>query len=189
MSSAQDTRASGQLPQLTFATFPSQGMGVLFKRILTEAYSRIGYEIKVVHVAADQALRLSDGGEVDGEAARVPVIEAHHHNLIRVPTPLYTNRVVLYAKRGRVVPAEGWLGLMQLKIGVVKGYKFIEAQTSAMNRVIAESYEQVFTLLDEGKVDAVMVEYLDSMSTYLKVKPRNTDLVNPPWHTTPCTII
>lgn len=167
-------------PKLTFSTFPSEGMGVLFKRILTEAYGRIGYDVAIEGVPAERALVMSNQGLVDGEAARVPVVEPACPNLIRVPTPLYTNRVVAFAKKEGVDVTNGWKSLFPYSIGSVRGYKYIEKQTSHMNRVLVSCYQRLLNLLINDRLDVVVAEYFDVLPTLKEMQPKNIRMLEPP---------
>ncbi|WP_158947220.1 substrate-binding periplasmic protein [Pseudodesulfovibrio cashew] len=155
-------------PTMVFTSFPCQGMGVLFERILREAYGELGYSVVIRRVPAERALVMANAGLVDGEAARVPVIELRNPDLIKVPTPLYVNRVAAFT-RGKDIDLEaGWDSLRQYRIGCLLGYKYINKQTQGMERVMVPSYEQLFALLRKGRVDIVVAEYLDAMSNILK---------------------
>ena len=165
---------------LVFTSFPSDGMALLFKRILTEAYSRIGYDVKVQGVPAERALVMSNQGEVDGEAARVPVIEVACPNLIRVPTPLYLNRVVIFSRVGDIDLSSGWGALYPYRVGVVRGYKFVDKMTASMDRVVAPDYWHLFTLLENGRLDVAVSEYFEALPTLKAMRPHNFQIVLPP---------
>jgi polar amino acid transport system substrate-binding protein len=165
---------------LTFTSFPSDGMALLFRRILTEAYGRIHYDVDVVGVPGERALVMSNQGEVDGEAARVPVIEASCPNLIRVPTPLYVNRVVVFSRVGDIDLSDGWEALYPYRVGVVRGYKFVDKMTASMNRVLATDYENLFTMLETGRLDVAVTEYFEALPMLKEMQPHNFRLLLPP---------
>eukprot|EP00828_Plagiopyla_frontata_P031207 TRINITY_DN41046_c0_g1_i2.p2 TRINITY_DN41046_c0_g1~~TRINITY_DN41046_c0_g1_i2.p2 ORF type:complete len:275 (-),score=55.36 TRINITY_DN41046_c0_g1_i2:97-921(-) len=167
-------------PLLVFTSFPCDGMALLFKRILTEAYGRIGYDVRVEGVPAERALVMSDQGVVDGEAARVPVIEAVCPNLIRVPTPLYMNRVVVFSRIGDIGLSDGWEGLYPYRVGVVRGYKFVDKMTASMNRVVAPDYENLFSMLENGRLDIVVTEYFEALPALKELQPHNVRILLPP---------
>lgn len=151
-------------PVLVFSTFESRGMGRLFERILREAYGRLGYALRFVEVPAERALVMSNQGLVDGEAGRVPVIESQYPHLVRVPTPLYHNRVVAFTREGGVVlPDSTWKALAPYRLGSVLGYKYVERKTAAMNRVVVSDYAKLFNMLRNDRVDVAVVEYLDAL--------------------------
>ena len=177
---AADPGVGHQHPQLVFSSFPSDGMALLFKRILTEAYGRIGYDVTVEGVPAERALVMSNQGVVDGEAARVPVIEPVCPNLIRVPTPLYVNRVVVFSRIGEIDLSHSWDGLYPYRVGVVRGYKFVDKMTASMNRVLAPDYHNLFVMLENGRLDVAVTEYFDVLPTLKEMQPRNVRIQVPP---------
>lgn len=169
----------GGRPTFSFTTFPCEGMGMLFERILVEAYDSIGCDAKILRVPAERALVMSNSGKVDGEAARVPVIETKNANLIRVPTPLYTNTVVAYTKRLSRDMIKGWEDFEPYKIGMVIGYKFIEKKTAGMDRTVVTCYEKLFAMLAGGRVDVVVVEYFDSLPSLKSYRMDRIKMLEP----------
>lgn len=167
-------------PSLVFTTFPSNGMGLLFNRILVEAYARIGYGTKILRVPPERALTMADEGIVDGEAARVPVIEEAHLNLIRVPTPVYINTVVAFSKKREIDLSKGWTALAPYRLGTVRGYKYVEKQTSAYDHTLASSYGQLFAMLKNDRVDVAVTEYLETMSSLMNFDFGDIRLLSPP---------
>ena len=177
---AADAGGGARRPLMVFTSFPSEGMALLFKRILTEAYGRIGYDVVVEGVPAERALVMSNQGRVDGEAARVSVIEPACPNLIRVPTPLYTNRVVVFSRIGDIDLSRSWDGLYPYRVGIVRGYKFVDKMTASMNRVLVSCYRKLFTLLENGRLDVAVTEYFDVLPTLKEMQPRNVRIQEPP---------
>jgi len=167
-------------PVLLFSTFESRGMGRLFRRILEEAYARIGYAVGFAEVPAERALVMSNDGTVDGEAGRVPVIEPRCPNLIRVPTPIYTNRIVAFARQDGISPDATWDDLMPYRVGVLLGYRYIDKRTALMNRAVVSSYANLFSLLLEGRVDVAVVEYLDALPALRSLDMKTLRMLQPP---------
>lgn len=179
-------RAEEGRAKLVFTTFPSSGMEVLFRRILTEAYGRIGLDVKILSVPAERALAMSNQGLSDGEAARVAVIEDTYTNLVRVPTPLYTNVVVGFSKITGLDPAKGWSILDPYRIGSVLGYKYIEKQTQDHGaHTLATCYHQLFAMLKNDRLDVALTEYLDVMPSLVGFHFGEIRLLSPPFARNP----
>ena len=172
-------------PVLLFSTFESRGMGRLFKRILEEAYARIGYVAAFAEVPAERALVMSDSGTVDGEAGRAAVIEPRCPNLVRVPTPIYINRVVGITRQDGITPNTTWEDLSSYRVGVLLGYRNIGKRTALMNRVVVSSYPQLFNLLLQGRVDVAVVEYFDVLPALRSLDMKTVRLLLPPLSFTP----
>lgn len=165
---------------LTFSTFPSEGMGVLFTRILTEAYHKVGYEVTIRGYPAERALAMSNDGLVDGEAGRVPVIEGKYKNLIRVPTPIYTNRVFAFSRQPKLCTNKGWSALEPYKLGAVIGYKFIEKMTKDMNSAYFRTYRVLFKALDNDRIDVAISEYLEALPIIRDLRLQKIGAHHPP---------
>ena len=167
-------------PRLVFTTFPSEGMGLLFKRILTEAYGRIDYDVEILSVPAARALIMANQGESDGEAARGPLAGDMFENLIRVPTVLYTNSLVAFTKKREINVAEGWSAFAPFRIGSVIGYKFIEKETSGFDRVMVSCYRKLFVMLQNDRLDVALSGYLDVMASLKDFDFKEIRLLFPP---------
>ena len=178
-------RDRGTRPRLVFTTFPSDGMGLLFNQILIEAYGRIGYDVEALKVPAERGLIMADQGQCDGMDARAPVVEEVCVNLIRVPTPLYTNLLVAFSKKTDIDTAEGWDALAPYRLGSVLGYKFVEKQTSVYDRVLVSCYDQLFALLENDRLDVAVVAYLDALPSLRDFDLGDIRLLSPPLGRTP----
>lgn len=161
---------SFQQKTYVFSTFPSEGMGVLFKRILTEAYGRLGIAVSIEGYPAERALVMSNQGYVDGEAGRVSVVEEDNRNLVRVPTPLYTNRIVAFSRLPEFDAAGGWDALWKYHLGAVIGYKFVEKKTRRMKTEYYKTYEVLFKALDNSRIDVGISEYLEALPSIKALK-------------------
>jgi len=159
-----------QRPQMVFSSFSSDGMSELFNRILGEAYAELGYEAVIWKLPPERALIMANDGMVDGEAARVSVIEKDYPNLIRVPTPLYLNRVAAFTKRSDFDPETGFGGMGNNPVCICNGYKFLEKATTGMDRHTVASYERMLALLQSDRVEFALAEYIDILPTLGKVK-------------------
>jgi len=171
--------------KLVFTTFPSKGMGVLFERILCEAYSRIGYTIEVKGVPARRALVMSNEGQCDGEAARVAIIESSCENLIRVPTAIYTNHIAAFAVRDDIDVSLGWESVRSYRCASVIGYKYIEDRTQDFDHVFVRTYEKLFNLIRFNRVDIGVAESFDAQITLREMGMSDIRMLNPPIATNP----
>lgn len=178
-------RGQGSRPKLVFSTFPSDGMGVLFRQILVEAYGRIGYDVEVRKAPAERGLVLANQGHCDGMDARAPVVEESCPNLVRVPTALYVNTVVAYSKKTDIDPARGWDVLAPYRVGSLLGYKFVEKKTSAYDRVLVSCYGQLFAMLENDRLDVAVVAYLDALPSLRDVNLGGIRMLSPPLASTP----
>jgi polar amino acid transport system substrate-binding protein len=155
--------------RLVFSTFPAGGLHDLFDHILSEAYARLGYEIELQGYPAERALLMANDGLVDGEAGRVSVVEQSYSNLIRVPTPLYINRIAILTTDTEVDPKKGWGQFQNCRACIRNGYKFLESRVKGKHRHMVSSYEKMLELLRNKRVDVGLAEFFDILPVLNKV--------------------
>jgi polar amino acid transport system substrate-binding protein len=132
--------------------------------IATEAFRRIGLAVQVVNLPAERALRLADEGHIDGEVGRVGGLEAQYPNLARVPEPIARVEFAAFS-RNPALPAD-FAVLRTHAVGLVRGWKYFEqAMAGGESVVTASDPEQLFRLLELGRVDVALYER--SMGTAL----------------------
>jgi len=167
-------------PQLVFSTFPDSGAGIVFKRVLVEAYDRLGYEVVIKEYPAERALIMSNSGGVDGEAGRINVIERSYKKLIRIPIPIFYARTVVFTKRTDIVLADGWDSLQPYTLGVLIGYKHAEKMTAHMKRILTPTFTNLLTMVEEGRIDLAVVSLFDGLKTLQALRFSDLHPLDPP---------
>ncbi|MGL1861021.1 MAG: transporter substrate-binding domain-containing protein [Pseudodesulfovibrio sp.] len=147
---------------------------------MREAYGRLGYDIIVRQLPAERALVTSDSGSVDGEAGRLSVIEKSNLNLIRVPTPIYETRVVVWSLDKDLDVSEGWKSVARYKLGTLLGFKYVEAKTYKMNRVLVPTNEKLFEMLKHKRIDIVVLSLFEGLTTLKGMGLDNVYTLDPP---------
>ena len=125
-------------------------------RILERVYDRIGIKIRIQTFPANRALNLSNSGEFDGEVQRIDGISEDYPNLIKVPEPIFYLEACAFVKNTEI-RIKGWKSLKPYRIGIPRGFKYLENNTDGMNRLVVSSIEQLFYLLNEGRIDIVII--------------------------------
>lgn len=154
-------RAEGPL---RLSTFPEPGITIVFRRVLTEAYEQLGREIDITEYPAERALILASSGAVDGEAGRISIIEKSYPNLVRVPTPIYRSEFTAFTRRADIDVSQGWAALKPYRVGVLIGFKYIEARAPKLNSVSLPSYEKLMSMLAAGRLDVVIMPLHDGLA-------------------------
>lgn len=171
---------------LVFSTFPSKGNGELYERILKEAYRRLGYTLRIDRLPGKRALVMANSGAVDGEAARLSVIENTNPNLIRVPTSFFRSDMVVFVHdHANFDVSKGWTSLSPYRIGVLLGYKYVELKTKNKNRVLAPTYESLFSMLNGDRVDVVVLSLFDGLKMLKEMDINNVEVLSPPLDSLP----
>ena len=137
------------------AQFSSAPGALMGERILKEAYSRIGRDIKLQKLPSIRAMRYANEGKMDGTFLRVAGLEQAYPNLFMIPIPVGYEDVVVYTKETKFV-VDGWQSLSPYTIGLVRGFKLADINTVGMRVERANTFEQVFLMLDSGRTDVVV---------------------------------
>lgn len=169
---------------LRFSTIAQNQSVELAKRVIREAYRSIGIDVEIQEFPMERALLKANEGSVDGELARVAGLDKTYPNLIMVPAPLATVTGSAFAKKSTFT-LTGWNSLAPYNIGIVIGEKFVELGTQGMKRTAVANKEQLFYMLDAGRVDFVVTETTDGLAVVRKTGIKGIHVLDPPLMTTP----
>ncbi len=128
------------------------------KKIITEAYRRIGVEIILKSYPGQRALMQANDSITDGVLARISGLEKKFPSLVRVSVPVGAVEMVVFTKNVEFA-VNGWDSLKPYKIVLVRGVKFAEKNTVGMKRSILSTHEQLFLMLNEGRADIAVSPY------------------------------
>ncbi len=167
-------------PVMIFTCFPSAGYSEMFRRVLSKAYSRLGYNVLIERLPAERALVTADSGEVDGEAGRLSIIEKSFHHLVRVPTPHYFTRLYVWSKNKNLDMSKGWSSVRKYKLGTLTGYKYVESQTYDMDRVLVPSYQKLLEMLENERLDIVILSLFDALPVMNAMGIKDIYRIEPP---------
>ncbi|MED5618829.1 substrate-binding periplasmic protein [Ideonella sp. BN130291] len=136
----------------------SSYIGRWIRLVYTEAFRRVGVPFDIAVYPTQRLTLLSDGGEVDGDVARVHGYAAAHPQLVRVEEPVMDARMVLYG----LAPQAGFpdlpaLARTELKAVVTRGVAVCEStlrNALGPERVVAASTgDQALRMLLAQRVD------------------------------------
>ena len=132
------------------------------EHIAREGFQRIGVDIKVVSLPSERSLVAANLGEVDGEGLRVAGLSAQYPNLVQVPERFVRISFVAFAKDATIPLDNGWDSLKPYRVAFINGWKMFEANASGA-RVVhkVDKPEQMFRMLDDGRVDLVLYTRAD----------------------------
>ncbi|MCR9255204.1 MAG: transporter substrate-binding domain-containing protein [Alphaproteobacteria bacterium] len=132
-----------------------EGTGIL-DYMISEAFGKLDRKAKIHHLPPERALRNANEGIDDGDAFRVKGIEEEYPNLIRVDAP-YSGMDFVGFALDPGVSFQGWKGLENYRVGYIRGWKVFEARvTDRTDRIVAETPDQLFTLLEKGRIDVAL---------------------------------
>ena len=153
-------------------------MGLRAEKIITEAYSRLGIEIKFIDLPIKRTMYELNFGNTDGELSRISGLEETFENIIMVPYPIQYKEVVVYAKREDIQNVT-WDTAPNYRAGIVRGFFFAE------NKMQGKEYESVndmtiaLSMLHVGRLDII----IDLRASLFKVNELGFDeihIIEPP---------
>lgn len=158
--------------RLTFTAIKGSSYTKYATEVMTEAYRRVGIEIEITPLPGTRALvTANNGDDADGELFRISGVEREYSNLLPIKIPLSLSYWQVYTIDKDFV-VDGWLSLKPYVIGVRNGIATTEYGTEGMNTIKVNSNEQLFELLEKGRVDVIVL----SKNNATKVLSNNPDI-------------
>jgi polar amino acid transport system substrate-binding protein len=176
--------ATAELFELNTSYPPPYGtedeQGIL-DRVLREAFSRIGHDVRFLPLPAERALLDANSGIADGVVARVQGIEALYPNLLRVPSATIASRDFVAFSREGVGPIRNWDDLVPFNVVYVRGWKIVEQNVPQAKSVLAvDGTRRAFRLLSRGRADVVINARLDGSLVARQERIGNLMIHEPP---------
>lgn len=156
--------ASADGPVLTISTNNTPLDRKALEQLGHECFRRAGLDVKVISLPSERSLVAANGGEVDGEGLRVAGLTAQYPNLVQIPERFVRISFVAFAKDATINLDGGWDSLAPYRVAFINGWKTLEAN-ARQARVIhkVDKPEQMFRMLDEGRVDMVLYTRADGV--------------------------
>ena len=154
-------------PTLTVSTNNTPLDRKALEQLSQESLRRIGIDLKLVSLPSERSLTAANLGEVDGEGLRVGGLggpDGPYPNLIQVPERFVRISFVAFSKNATISLDNGWDSLKPYRIAFINGWKMFEANAQGarvVNKV--DKPEQLFRMLDDGRVDLVLYTHADGL--------------------------
>lgn len=157
--------ASADNVTLTISTNNTPRDRMVLELVSKEAFRRAGLMFKLDSNPSARSLDLANEGKIDGEGMRVGGLEEQYPNLVQVPERCSQVSFVAFARDASTKLPQGWSSLKPLRIAFINGWKLYEANvTSALSITKVDKPEQLFKMLDAGRVDIVLYTLADGTS-------------------------
>jgi polar amino acid transport system substrate-binding protein len=125
--------------------------------IATEAFRRVGVELRLVKLPPERGLINANAGIEDGDLTRIAGLEQQYPNLVRVPEKLVDWEFMAFSKDASI--SSSWPALRQHAVGHIKGWKIYEQNLAAAGQVTtADDAEQLFRLLELDRIEVALYE-------------------------------
>ncbi|MBI3775691.1 MAG: transporter substrate-binding domain-containing protein [Gammaproteobacteria bacterium] len=148
--------------------------------IAGEAFKRAGLQLKLVKLPAERALLNANAGIEDGDLTRIAGLEKDYPNLVRVPEKLVDWTFMAFTRQAKVTQAS-WANLEPLMVGHIKGWKIYEKNLRPATQIAtAGDPEQLFTMLDKGRIDVALYERWLGYALAKQMNITNVQAIEPP---------
>lgn len=129
-------------------------------RIMTEAFRRMGINLRIVKLPSERALVNANNGVDDGNFARVEGMEKLYPNLMRVQEDITSFEFVAFSKKVSF-RTTNWETLKPYHVGIITGWKILESNIQGVKSLTKVKDENIlFPLLTNEKVDLVVYDRL-----------------------------
>lgn len=130
----------------------------LYNLLVAEIFQRLELTYELIWLPSQRSLAYTNNGNYDGNLARSTIIEKKNKNMLRVPEPVYEFEFMAYS-RNRDFKVDGWSSLDPYVVGIINGWKIVERNVAGAKLVTGvNDYEQLFNLLDRGRVDVAILD-------------------------------
>lgn len=141
---------------LRIATFDQQSPRIEVCRLVMEdIYKRLNISMELVHLPGKRAVTQVSTGNLDGALVRSAQITDHYPDMVSIPVPIDRVEVAAFARQPSL-PISDWEGLSPYRIGILRGLMLIEEHTRHLPREIVSTPDNLFQMLDRGRVDIVV---------------------------------
>jgi polar amino acid transport system substrate-binding protein len=149
-------------------------------QIYKELSRRLGIKIIIDQVeTGERVLINANSGIDDGDVGRGIGLEKRYPNLVIVPVPVYHYQMAVFA-RDIDFHVAGFDSIKPYDIGILRGWKILEDITQGARSVTSvESGEQLFTMLDKGRIEIAVFEKSQALAILNKMKIPGIKLLQP----------
>jgi polar amino acid transport system substrate-binding protein len=140
---------------------------------------RLGIKIELQSLPAERSLVNANNGVDDGDVSRVLGMEKIYPDLIRVGEAVMHFELVAFSRNEnfKVINADSF---KPYNVGIVTGWKILErtiVNTKGLEKL--ENGDQLFTLLDKGRIDVAVYEKMQGLMTIQKHSFNNIKILQP----------
>ncbi|SCA57592.1 exported hypothetical protein [Candidatus Terasakiella magnetica] len=135
------------------AEFPSIHLGASDE--LEKLYKKLGYKVAFKDLPNRRSLLEAARGVCFGEVARIESATLRYPSLLRTAHPIHTIRAYAYSL-DEEVQVSSWGDLNNYSVGIIRGELYAEERVQGKNFFLANSYDELFRLLERKRLDVVV---------------------------------
>jgi len=149
-------------------------------RLYQELFRRLGIPVEIQALPAERALQNANDGIDDGDVCRVAGLTDLYTNLVRTSEPVMAYQHVVFS-RTRRFRVTGPASLEPYDVGIVTGLKIVEQNTTRhRSRIMLDDAEQLFRMLDQGRVEVAVLERTAGTYAVKKLGLAGIRILSPP---------
>ncbi|MFZ2958757.1 MAG: ABC transporter substrate-binding protein [Candidatus Ozemobacteraceae bacterium] len=154
-------------------------------RVVHEAFRRLRIDVNVITLPSERSLQSADTGIIDGDMLRISGLESDYPHLVMVPEKLTDYEFVAFSRR-KDLSISNWESLCPYSVGIEIGRKYVERNAINIRSLIkVGSREQLFQILDLGRVDLVVYPRETGIQTLHELNLSGIACLEPPLATMP----
>lgn len=146
--------------------------------VLKHAYRKQGLTFALSHLPNERSLHYVNIGESDGELFRAAGMETNYPNLLMLPVPLMTMKIVVFA-RGATTQTASWADLRGKRIGLVRGCWFPDDRISDAQLQAVATMDQALMKLVLGRTDVVVGSLASGLDSIANNRLPNITILKP----------
>lgn len=148
--------------------------------LYAELFKRLEIDFEIQALPAERALKNADAGIDDGDVCRIADLVNLYTNMVRTNEPVMQYQHVVFT-RTKQFRVDGPECLKPYDVGIVTGWKIVERNTGHnRSRIMLDSGEQLFLMLDQGRIDVAVIERMVGLEMIRKLKIQNIKVLSPP---------
>ncbi|HSG06328.1 MAG TPA: transporter substrate-binding domain-containing protein [Nitrospiria bacterium] len=149
-------------------------------RIAVEIFSRLGIQVNMTRLPGERSLINVNQGIDDGTLIRIGGLDRLYPNMVQVPEKIKNNEFVVFSKKHRF-SISGWESLKPYDVAFINGWKIMEENSKAAKSITrVKNIEELFFLLDNGRVDLVLFEKWTGLHWIQSSGKKDMHLLTPP---------
>ncbi len=155
---------SKNVSALTISILENSPSSLVYSKVLKEVYKRAGIPLDFVVRPTERSIVESSNGVLDGELVRIHKVGELYPTLIRVPTPYTFFESTAFSLIPDILPEEGWNGLSDYRVGMVRGMKHAEWGLKDIEKVVTVNItKQLFDMLKFGRIDIAVTSRISGL--------------------------
>lgn len=148
------------------------------KRVLTEAYGKMGISVGFLERPGERALRQVNEGFAAGVLFRIAGISKIYRNMVQITVPLMVAEARVFTV-GHDIKINSWESIRPYHVGLQRGHKFVEFNSQEMLRTVVPHRGSAFKMLQAGRIDITIADRFVGQENIQKYRLSKVKMLSP----------